>query len=162
MVISYLLTRVLLSTVQHVEKPDLIGVEFLWDLYLALPSVDASLDGGHSKSAQATGALSTHPGDMVSAVVVTAASTSSPSRPQTPASGASTTTSASTVATTVLTGAQQDAVKLARQLLLDVHWGQLAPRLRRDAEACYRRFFDACRKRLRVRSFLYVWSGLVT
>ncbi|OON23845.1 UBA/TS-N domain protein [Opisthorchis viverrini] len=138
------------NKVWHVEKPDLIGLDFLWDLYLALPSLDASLDGIHinppaggssSRNANSTCLM----GTTSATSVATTPGQSQPVDQNMMSSSAGCTTGP-------LTPMEQNAVKLARQLLLDVHWGQLSPRLRRDPEACYRRFFDACRRRLEASS----------
>ncbi|VEL23405.1 unnamed protein product [Protopolystoma xenopodis] len=48
----------------------------------------------------------------------------------------------------------RESVMRARQLLLDVHWGQLSQRIRRDADTCHRRFFDICRRRLDVSIYI--------
>ncbi|KAH8866889.1 Ubiquitin carboxyl-terminal hydrolase 24 [Schistosoma japonicum] len=122
----------------QVERPDLIGLDFLWDLYLALPSSDASLDGGHSnrlldnetfinstpihdKSYESRSNVGDSPKQQIGSFIASPSTSPKPT---------------------------PDAAKPARLLLLNVHWGQLAPKLRRDPESCYRRFFDICRRRL--------------
>ncbi|KAK4474612.1 hypothetical protein MN116_001749, partial [Schistosoma mekongi] len=134
----------------QVERPDLIGLDFLWDLYLALPSSDASLDGGHSnllldnesfikstsihdKSCESKYNVGDSPKQQIGSFI---SSSSTPLKPT------------------------LDAAKPARLLLLNVHWGQLAPKLRRDPESCYRRFFDICRRRLE--SNYALGRGLIT
>ncbi|CAH8514398.1 unnamed protein product [Dicrocoelium dendriticum] len=130
----------------HVEKPDLIGLDFLWDLYLALPSSDASLDGVHmnpgSTAAQRV-ADHRHFGSPIDARALTNGAAERPT-----AGGTVVSTNQTDPSEYPTGGVEPNAVQLARQLLLDVHWGQLAPRLRRDPEGCYRRFFDSCRRRL--------------
>ncbi|KAF5405198.1 hypothetical protein PHET_01237 [Paragonimus heterotremus] len=125
----------------HVEKPDLIGLDFLWDLYLALPSLDASLDGGHIRAATDNAPIKSG----------TNGSSPTPSAGNSEGKTSNATDGSANHANNISSSpsvAEPNAVKLARQLLLDVHWGQLAPRLRRYPETCYRRFFDACRRRL--------------
>ncbi|KAF7233807.1 hypothetical protein EG68_07334 [Paragonimus skrjabini miyazakii] len=125
----------------HVEKPDLIGLDFLWDLYLALPSLDASLDGGHIRTATDDAPITN--GTNVNPP--TSSGGNSEGKTSNTTNGS--TNHAGNISSSPSV-AEPNAVKLARQLLLDVHWGQLAPRLRRYPETCYRRFFDACRCRL--------------
>ncbi|CAH8569019.1 unnamed protein product [Schistosoma turkestanicum] len=130
----------------HVERPDLIGLDFLWDLYLALPSSDASLDGGHSNRPVDKSTFVDKSCDSKAGV-----DDSSSKQQQVGAFIASTSSSAKS---------PTDAAKPARLLLLNVHWGQLAPKLRRDPESCYRRFFDTCRRRLETNYAL--GRGLIT
>ncbi|CAH8678527.1 unnamed protein product [Schistosoma rodhaini] len=136
----------------HVERPDLIGLDFLWDLYLALPSSDASLDGGHSnrlvdnQTYTKSNSIVDKPCESKSCV-----GDSSSKQQQIGAFKASTFPSSKS---------SLDAAKPARLLLLNVHWGQLAPKLRRDPESCYRRFFDTCRRRLETNYAL--GRGLIT
>uniref|UniRef100_A0AA85JHW3 UBA domain-containing protein n=2 Tax=Trichobilharzia regenti TaxID=157069 RepID=A0AA85JHW3_TRIRE len=153
----------------HVERPDLIGLEFLWDLYLALPSSDASLDGGHSNrpvEAEATSTVidattgnKSSLGDSSKNQSVPAVISYSVSLSSSSTSSAATSASPST-ALSISAKSTPDAAKPARLLLLNVHWGQLAPKLRRDPESCYRRFFDTCRRRLEANYAL--GRGLVT
>ncbi|TGZ70945.1 hypothetical protein CRM22_002910 [Opisthorchis felineus] len=138
------------NKVWHVEKPDLIGLDFLWDLYLALPSLDASLDGIHITPPTAGSSLRNGNPTCLMGTTVAASVAGTPAQLQPVEQNMLSSSAMST--TGPLTPMEQNAVKLARQLLLDVHWGQLSPRLRRDPEACYRRFFDACRRRLEANS----------
>ncbi|THD27680.1 Ubiquitin carboxyl-terminal hydrolase 24 [Fasciola hepatica] len=131
------------SKLWHVDKPDLIGLDFLWDLYLALPSLDASLDGIHMNTVPVGESAQWEATRKASSMSDPTVLSTSTSRPQSASQPADTSTPA--IGCPMV---EPNAVKLARQLLLDVHWGQLAPRLRRDPDACYRRFFDACRRRL--------------
>lgn len=133
-------------SLQHVDKPDLIGLDFLWDLYLALPSLDASLDGIHMTTVRKEDSNQSDSTRKASSAVDPTILSASTGRPKSASQ-----TGDSSTPTIGCPVVEPNAVKLARQLLLDVHWGQLAPRLRRDPEACYKRFFDACRRRLEVR-----------
>ncbi|VDP71840.1 unnamed protein product [Echinostoma caproni] len=145
---TYSFTCQKINIEQHVDKPDLIGLDFLWDLYLALPSLDASLDGIHMNTAQFDDTMQPEHTRKVSSAVDSVVPSVHTSRQTTPKNSD---TSAPTISSPAM---ESNAVKLARQLLLDVHWGQLAPKLRRDSDACYKRFFDACRRRLEVRQCL--------
>ncbi|CAI2735807.1 unnamed protein product [Schistosoma spindalis] len=133
----------------HVERPDLIGLDFLWDLYLALPSNDASLDGGHSNL-------------LVDNEIYTKSSYAidKPCEIKSCVSDSSSKQQQIGVSTFSSSKSLLDAAKPARLLLLNVHWGQLAPKLRRDPESCYRRFFDTCRRRLETNYAL--GRGLIT
>ncbi|CAH8868461.1 unnamed protein product [Trichobilharzia szidati] len=152
----------------HVERPDLIGLEFVWDLYLALPSPDASLDGGHSNRPVEADTTST----VIDATTGNKPNLGDSSKIQTVPAVVSYSLSSSSVAAAAAASASPsaalsssakstpDAAKPARLLLLNIHWGQLAPKLRRDPESCYRRFFDTCRRRLEANYAL--GRGLVT
>ncbi|CAH8660750.1 unnamed protein product [Heterobilharzia americana] len=135
----------------HVERPDLIGLDFLWDLYLALPSSDASLDGGHSNRPVDSETIMRSTSDI---------DNSTGNKPQLGSPSKQSTTTAILFSSLPASKPTPDAAKPARLLLLNVHWGQLAPKLRRDPESCYRRFFDTCRRRLEANYAL--GRGLIT
>ncbi|VDO03144.1 unnamed protein product [Rodentolepis nana] len=111
-----------------VERMDLIGVDFLWDLYVSLPPPIKSLDN-HEVAASTTPSISkvsSHIDVKINAEALTE----------------------------ILPEAQvvnrRQAIHKARKLLLLISWSQLSAKLKRDPESCHKRFFDYCRKRIEI------------
>nr|CDS25696.1 ubiquitin carboxyl terminal hydrolase 24 [Hymenolepis microstoma] len=111
-----------------VERMDLIGVDFLWDLYVSLPPPTNSLDSHESTTSTtpAIGKVNSHVSAKVNAEVLT-----------------------ETLSEAQVFNRRQ-AIHKARKLLLLISWSQLSAKLKRDPESCHKRFFDYCRKRIEI------------
>ncbi|VUZ47380.1 unnamed protein product, partial [Hymenolepis diminuta] len=111
-----------------VERMDLIGVDFLWDLYVSLPPPINSPDS-HENDKSTTlgiGKVRPHIAENINAEALK----------ETPSS--------------VQAVTRRQAIHKARKLLLLISWSQLSSKLKRDPESCHKRFFDYCRKRIEI------------
>ncbi|VDM31222.1 unnamed protein product [Hydatigera taeniaeformis] len=111
-----------------VERMDLIGVDFLWDLYTSLPTTPNSAvhEAGHVPALHAEGKILL------------------------PAVGKGDLGNSSEVPLDVQIFNCRQAIHKARKLLLLISWSQLSSKLKRDPESCHKRFFDYCRKRIEI------------
>ncbi|VDD74903.1 unnamed protein product [Mesocestoides corti] len=109
-----------------VERMDLIGVDFLWDLYTCLPTPPKPTDNQ----------LTNGPVDTAETKSQSQLSEDSGSR------------GSKEVPLELQIFERRQAVHKARKLLLLISWSQLSSKLKRDPESCHKRFFDYCRKRI--------------
>ena len=107
---------------------DLIGVDFLWDLYTSLPTIPKPKD----KLANPT------PTQLASDKVP----------PQTDEKDDF--VDGKNLPLEVQISICRQAIHKARKLLLLISWSQLSSKLKKDPESCHKRFFDYCRKRIEV------------
>ncbi|KAM7541942.1 hypothetical protein Aperf_G00000004283 [Anoplocephala perfoliata] len=111
-----------------VERMDLIGVDFLWDLYTSLPTPPDPADvQANSGTTEPTGSKMTSQ---------TTENTDSEELKEIP------------LEQQIFN--RRQAVHKARKLLLLISWSQLSSKLKRDPESCHRRFFNYCHKRIEI------------
>lgn len=107
---------------------DLIGVDFLWDLYTSLPTTPNPTD---------------HVASSVPALLAGG-------KILPPVDGKGDLGVSSEVPLEVQIFNCRQAIHKARKLLLLISWSQLSSKLKKDPESCHKRFFDYCRKRIEV------------
>nr|CDS22949.1 ubiquitin carboxyl terminal hydrolase 24 [Echinococcus granulosus] len=111
-----------------VERMDLIGVDFLWDLYTSLPTTPNATDHGASNVSSLLAGGKILP----------------------PADGKGDLGNSSEEPLEVQIFNCRQAIHKARKLLLLISWSQLSSKLKKDPESCHKRFFDYCRKRIEI------------
>ncbi|KAL5963642.1 Ubiquitin carboxyl-terminal hydrolase 24, partial [Taenia solium] len=111
-----------------VERMDLIGVDFLWDLYTSLPTTPNPADHAASNA----------PALLAGGKVL----------PSVDGKGDLGVSSEVPLETQIFNCRQ--AIHKARKLLLLISWSQLSSKLKKDPESCHKRFFDYCRKRIEI------------